>query len=50
MHEGLEQRDQDQFDIAAQLAAERGSMLPAYTRPPNATREGPRAPPPRRRV
>ena len=26
----------DEFDVAAQLAAERGWMLPAYTLPPNA--------------
>jgi glutamate decarboxylase len=26
----------DEFDIAAQLAAERGWMVPAYTMPPNA--------------
>jgi glutamate decarboxylase len=28
--------DYDEFDVAAQLAAERGWMLPAYTLPPNA--------------
>jgi len=27
----------DEFDVAAQLAAERGWMVPAYTLPPNAT-------------
>ena len=26
----------DEFDVAAQLAAERGWMVPAYTLPPNA--------------
>ncbi len=31
-----EERDFDEFDIASQLAAERGWMLPAYTLPPNA--------------
>jgi len=31
-----EQREYDEFDIAAQLAAERGWMVPAYTLPPNA--------------
>jgi glutamate decarboxylase len=31
-----EERDYDEFDIASQLAAERGWMLPAYTLPPNA--------------
>jgi glutamate decarboxylase len=31
-----EQRDYDEFDIASQLAAERGWMVPAYTLPPNA--------------
>lgn len=31
-----EERDYDEFDVAAQLAAERGWMLPAYTLPPNA--------------
>jgi glutamate decarboxylase len=31
-----EQRNFDEFDIASQLAAERGWMLPAYTLPPNA--------------
>ena len=30
------ERDYDEFDIAAQLAAERGWMVPAYTLPPNA--------------
>jgi glutamate decarboxylase len=29
-------RDYDEFDVAAQLAAERGWMVPAYTLPPNA--------------
>ena len=29
-------RDYDEFDVASQLAAERGWMLPAYTLPPNA--------------
>ena len=28
--------DYDEFDVAAQLAAERGWMVPAYTLPPNA--------------
>ena len=28
--------DYDEFDIASQLAAERGWMVPAYTLPPNA--------------
>jgi glutamate decarboxylase len=31
-----EERDFDEFDVASQLAAERGWMLPAYTLPPNA--------------
>src|SRR5680860_737028 len=31
-----EERGYDEFDIAWQLAAERGWMLPAYTMPPNA--------------
>jgi glutamate decarboxylase len=31
-----EQRNYDEFDIAGQLAAERGWMVPAYTLPPNA--------------
>jgi glutamate decarboxylase len=31
-----EEHDYDEFDIAAQLAAERGWMVPAYTLPPNA--------------
>jgi glutamate decarboxylase len=31
-----EPRDYDEFDIASQLAAERGWMVPAYTLPPNA--------------
>jgi glutamate decarboxylase len=31
-----EKRNFDEFDIASQLAAERGWMLPAYTLPPNA--------------
>jgi glutamate decarboxylase len=30
------EQDYDEFDIAAQLAAERGWMVPAYTLPPNA--------------
>ena len=30
------ERDYDEFDIASQLAAERGWMVPAYTLPPNA--------------
>jgi glutamate decarboxylase len=29
--------DYDEFDVASQLAAERGWMVPAYTLPPNAT-------------
>jgi glutamate decarboxylase len=31
-----EQRDYDEFDIAWQLSAERGWMVPAYTLPPEA--------------
>jgi glutamate decarboxylase len=31
-----EERSYDEFDIAAQLAAQRGWMVPAYTLPPNA--------------
>jgi glutamate decarboxylase len=31
-----EERNFDEFDVAAQLAAERGWMVPAYTLPPNA--------------
>src|SRR5829696_767889 len=31
-----EQQDYDEFDVASQLAAERGWMVPAYTLPPNA--------------
>ena len=31
-----EDRDYDEFDVASQLAAERGWMVPAYTLPPNA--------------
>jgi glutamate decarboxylase len=31
-----EDRGYDEFDVAAQLAAERGWMVPAYTLPPNA--------------
>ncbi len=31
-----EKHDYDEFDIASQLAAERGWMVPAYTMPPNA--------------
>jgi glutamate decarboxylase len=31
-----EERNYDEFDIASQLAAERGWMVPAYTLPPNA--------------
>jgi glutamate decarboxylase len=31
-----EEQDYDEFDIASQLAAERGWMVPAYTLPPNA--------------
>jgi glutamate decarboxylase len=30
------EHDYDEFDVAAQLAAERGWMVPAYTLPPNA--------------
>src|ERR671925_1343144 len=30
------EHDFDEFDIASQLAAERGWMVPAYTLPPNA--------------
>ena len=30
------EHDFDEFDVAAQLAAERGWMVPAYTLPPNA--------------
>ena len=30
------ERDYDEFDVASQLAAERGWMVPAYTLPPNA--------------
>ena len=30
------ERNYDEFDVAAQLAAERGWMVPAYTLPPNA--------------
>jgi glutamate decarboxylase len=30
------EHDYDEFDVAGQLAAERGWMLPAYTLPPNA--------------
>jgi glutamate decarboxylase len=33
-----EERPYDEFDIAWQLAAERGWMVPAYTLPPNAER------------
>jgi glutamate decarboxylase len=32
----VEERNYDEFDIASQLAAERGWMVPAYTLPPNA--------------
>ncbi len=32
----LGERDYDEFDVASQLAAERGWMVPAYTLPPNA--------------
>ena len=46
-HEGAEQlplvafrlangHEYDEFDVAAQLASERGWMVPAYTLPPNA--------------
>ena len=31
-----EEHDYDEFDIASQLASERGWMVPAYTMPPNA--------------
>ena len=31
-----EKRNYDEFDVASQLAAERGWMVPAYTLPPNA--------------
>jgi glutamate decarboxylase len=31
-----EERGYDEFDVASQLAAERGWMVPAYTLPPNA--------------
>ena len=31
-----EDRGFDEFDVASQLAAERGWMVPAYTLPPNA--------------
>src|SRR4029079_18651556 len=31
-----EEHDYDEFDIASQLAAQRGWMVPAYTLPPNA--------------
>jgi glutamate decarboxylase len=31
-----EDRGYDEFDVASQLAAERGWMVPAYTLPPNA--------------
>jgi len=31
-----EGHDYDEFDVASQLAAERGWMVPAYTLPPNA--------------
>jgi glutamate decarboxylase len=31
-----EERNFDEFDVASQLAAERGWMVPAYTLPPNA--------------
>ena len=31
-----EERNYDEFDVAGQLAAERGWMVPAYTLPPNA--------------
>src|SRR4051795_8354672 len=31
------EHDYDEFDVASQLAAERGWMVPAYTLPPNAT-------------
>jgi glutamate decarboxylase len=32
----IEDRGYDEFDVASQLAAERGWMVPAYTLPPNA--------------
>ena len=32
----VEERNFDEFDVASQLAAERGWMVPAYTLPPNA--------------
>ena len=32
----VEERNYDEFDVASQLAAERGWMVPAYTLPPNA--------------
>jgi glutamate decarboxylase len=31
-----EEQNYDEFDVASQLAAERGWMVPAYTLPPNA--------------
>jgi glutamate decarboxylase len=31
-----EEREYDEFDVASQLASERGWMVPAYTLPPNA--------------
>jgi glutamate decarboxylase len=31
-----DEREYDEFDVAAQLAAERGWMVPAYTLPPDA--------------
>ena len=31
------ERNYDEFDVAGQLAAERGWMVPAYTLPPNAS-------------
>ena len=31
-----EEQNYDEFDVAGQLAAERGWMVPAYTLPPNA--------------
>ena len=31
-----EKQNYDEFDVAGQLAAERGWMVPAYTLPPNA--------------
>ncbi len=34
-----EKRNFDEFDVAGQLAAERGWMVPAYTLPPNAQNE-----------